>query len=176
VIDAIRIEDPCDWNYPFSKVFYDDPTVVYHGTSSSYAAAIEAEGLVAGVARFPVQVVQELVATCDAVGFRSWAYTTVKGLSRGTNLSRTAERRVYLSANFWFARDYATNTGGETVHNALRLADELLQALPTRSGPESWRIRWPLSGTSWHASLPPSSRSSMRCALIRSGLRGRGRN
>lgn len=134
VIDAIRIEEPRDWSYPFSEALYGDPAVVYHGTSSSYAVAIETEGLVAGVARFPVQVVQELVAACDAVGFRSWSYTTVKGLSRGTDLSRTAERRVYLSANFWFARDYATNTGGETVHNALRLADELLPGLRTGSG------------------------------------------
>jgi hypothetical protein len=133
-IDTVQIQDPRDWNYPFSRALYDDPTVVYHGTSSSYREAIETEGLIAGVPRFPVQVVQELVATCDAVGVRSWSYTTVKGLSRGTDLSRPAERRVYLSANFWFARDYAINAGGETIHNALLLAGQLLEHLRTDSG------------------------------------------
>jgi hypothetical protein len=134
VIGVMQIEDPRDWNYPFSEAFYSDPAVVYHGTSSSYRGAIEREGLVAGSPRFPVQAVLDLVAVCDSLPFRSWSYTTVKGLSRGTDLSRRDERRVYLSANFWYARDYAINTGGETIHNALRLADELLE--PSRSGSE----------------------------------------
>lgn len=131
MIDVVRIEEPRNCGYPFSEALYGDSAVVYHGTSSTYAASIETDGLVAGAARFPVQTVQQLVAACDAVGFKSWSYTTVKGLSRGTDLSRAAERRIYLSANFWFARDYATNTGGETVHNALHLADELLRSLRT---------------------------------------------
>jgi hypothetical protein len=132
VLYTVQIQDPRDCHYPFSRALYDDATVVYHGTSSSFAAGLEAEGLVAGVPRIPVRAVQDLVSACDAVGLRSWCYTTVKGLSAGTDLSRPAERWVYLSANFWFARDYATNTGGETIHNAIALADELLQRL--RSG------------------------------------------
>src|SRR5262249_54486245 len=119
--------------YPFSRALYDDPNIVYHGTSSTFAVRIEAEGLIAGVPRFPIEALRELMHTCDAIGFRSWCYTTIKGLSAGTRLSQPDDRCVYLSANFWYARDYATNRGGETVHNALRLTDELLRWLPARA-------------------------------------------
>jgi hypothetical protein len=133
VIVTVWVEQTRNFNYPFSGALYDDPTVVYHGTSSINRDLIEAQGLIPGAPRFPVQLLQNLVALCDAVRFRSWSYITVKGLSRGTQLSRPADRRVYLSANFWYARDYATNTGGETVHNAILLADQLLEYLGTNS-------------------------------------------
>jgi hypothetical protein len=131
-VDRIRIENPLDWNYPFSQAMYDDEAVVYHGTSSTAAADIDARGLMPVARQFPLRVLQDLIAACDATDFRSWHYWTVKGLSEGTDLSRPASRHVYLSANFWYAREYATNLGGETVHNALGLTNELLALLRHR--------------------------------------------
>jgi hypothetical protein len=75
---------------------------------------------------FSVKMLRQLIAVCDQMGFRNWSYTTLRGLSSGTELSRDADRPVYFSANFWYARDYATNIGGETINNALRLSEELL--------------------------------------------------
>ena len=42
-------------------------------------------------------------------------------------LNRGQDRAVYFSGNFWYARDYARNSGGETVHNATLLVAELLE-------------------------------------------------
>jgi hypothetical protein len=128
-VDIICIEDPRDWSYPFAQWLYDNPCVVYHGTSSAYASVIEREGFMVGHLPFSVKMLQHLIAVCAQLGFRSWSYTTVRGLSSGTKLSRDADRPVYFSANFWFARDYATNIGGETIHNALRLSKEMLDHL-----------------------------------------------
>lgn len=129
MIDVVIIDNPRDCSYPFAEALYGDPTVVYHGTSSRNATEIEAEGLCMCVPSLPVREMQDLVAACDAVAYASWSYTTVKGLSRDADLARPHERGVYLSANFFYARDYSTNVGGEAVHNALLLASELLQYL-----------------------------------------------
>jgi len=130
-MDIVRVEDPGDWRYPFSQSLYEDYLVVYHGTSSAYASVIEREGFIVGRPSIPIDAIRRLIAACDTVGFKSWSYTTVQGLSRGTILSSDVDRPVYFSANFWFARDYATNSGGETVHNALLLSDQLLEFLST---------------------------------------------
>jgi len=51
----------------------------------------------------------------------------VKGLAKHAMLDRDQDRAVYFSANFWFARAYAKDAGGETVHHAMLLAAELLE-------------------------------------------------
>jgi hypothetical protein len=40
----VNIDRPNDYFYPFEKSWYDDPYVLYHGTSSSYAEDIEQKG------------------------------------------------------------------------------------------------------------------------------------
>ncbi len=133
-METLQITDPLDWSYPFSRALYEDSTIVYHGTASNFAAAIERDGLVAGVPHFPIDEIQELVTLSDALNLRSWSYGCVKGLASGAMLERPSERCVFLSANFWFARDYATNVGGETVQNAIILADELATHLRATGG------------------------------------------
>lgn len=125
---TVRIDNPDDVRYPFSQDLYDDPTVVYHGTSSCFAAAVEANGFVLGQIPFPVASVQRLVAISDSVNWKSWSRTVVKGLARHAMLDRGYDRAIYFSANYWFARGYATEVGGETVNSAMVLAAELLES------------------------------------------------
>jgi len=80
-------------------------------------------------------LIHPLVAACDAVGYKDWSYTVVKGISPRTKLAHVDNRPVYLSANFWYARDYATNFGGETIHVALKLSETLLDRLAAAEAP-----------------------------------------
>lgn len=125
-MQVVQIYEPRDWNYPFTQSLYDDPRVIYHGTSSAYAATIEANGFVRGQPPFSISDLRKLVSLADKIRFRSWSYTTVKGLSSSKQLFAETDWPIYFSANFWYARDYATSLGGETIHNAILLAKELL--------------------------------------------------
>lgn len=125
-MQIVQIKDPRDWTYPFAQSLYDDHRVVYHGTSSTFSDTIESSGFVLGKLPFSIQALRKLISLAEEIRFHSWSYTTVKGLSSNTQLSSNADRPIYFSANFWFARDYATSIGGETIHNAILLSEQLL--------------------------------------------------
>lgn len=120
------IDDPKNWDYPFTRSFYEDEHVVYHGTSSAISEVVESGGFVRGWLPFDVLALRRLLSISDEIGHKSWARRTVEGLSTSTQLFQTEPRKIYFSGNFWFARSYATDSGGETVHNALLLCKELL--------------------------------------------------
>src|SRR5580692_4597361 len=122
----VIIDDPRNWDFPFTRAFYEDEHVVYHGTSSTNSAVLESEGFIRGRVPFDVSPLRRLLSISDEMEHKSWARTTVAGLSTSTQLSRTEPRKIYFSGNFWFARSYATDLGGETVNKALLLCTELL--------------------------------------------------
>jgi hypothetical protein len=132
-VDVVRIAEPRDWNYPFSEALYHDSQVVYHGTCSAFAEQIERVGFQTGGRALPIHLLRRLVELADAASFKPWSHRVVRGLSSSTRLDRPDERAVYFAPNFWFARDYATSIGGETMCNARLLASELLRVLETRS-------------------------------------------
>jgi hypothetical protein len=136
-MEVIKVQDPKDRTYPFAQNLYDDMRVVYHGTSSAFATTIEANGFMRGQLPFSITSLRKLVSLADEIGFRSWHYTTVKGLSSGKQLFAETIWPVYFSANFWYARDYATSLGGETIHNAILLSKELLNHLQPVEGSNS---------------------------------------
>jgi hypothetical protein len=123
---VVIINDPRNWDYPFPRSFYEDEHVVYHGTSSTNSEILESKGFIRGRLPFDVSALRQLLSISDEMRHKSWARTTVAGLSTSTQLSRTGPRKLYFSGNFWFARSYATELGGETVNNALLLCAELL--------------------------------------------------
>jgi hypothetical protein len=123
---VVIIDDPRNWDYPFPRSFYEDEHVVYHGTSSPNSEVLETKGFIRGQLPFEISALRRLLSISDEMRHKSWARTTVAGLSTSTQLSRTEPRKIYFSGNFWFARSYATDRGGETVHNALLLCTELL--------------------------------------------------
>jgi hypothetical protein len=53
-------------------------------------------------------------------------YSDLQYYSRWAQIDKRADWCVYLSQNFWFAKNYAINTGGETVQQALQAAHKFL--------------------------------------------------
>src|SRR5262245_47482552 len=44
-LQTVRLRDPLDPFYPFSRDLYEDENVVYHGTWSTHCASIEEHGM-----------------------------------------------------------------------------------------------------------------------------------
>lgn len=106
---SVTISDKNDNLYPFSKQLWDDPQVVYHGSWSAYSLRIEAEGFVHPELPFDYRHVLTIVEAGDALGIGSFA-------------SGTFEPNPMLSmvGNFWGARCYSTDKGGELVRMILK--------------------------------------------------------
>lgn len=114
---------PEDLNYPFEEAVYNGCGGVYHGSWSTSAASIEAEGLLPDGSAPVINTVGLLKQACEALHLFSASYF---------NLAVRVGRRtptLYLSQTYWYARCYAGNPGGEAMAGALAVADELLATL-----------------------------------------------
>jgi len=106
---SITISESDNNLYPFSKQLWDDPQVVYHGTWSTYGSRIESEGFAHPELPFDYSHVLAIVEAGDALGIGSFA-------------SDMREPNPFLStvANYWGARCYSTDKGGELVRMVIK--------------------------------------------------------
>jgi hypothetical protein len=105
------ITDPEDRGFPFSQDLFEDLHVVYHGTWSIYAESIESNGF--GGAELPFN--HEDFVTIG----RAWKAVGILDSYADVVFSRTT---LSMVGNFWSARAYATDGGGEVVRIMLREA------------------------------------------------------
>lgn len=124
------ITDPEDRGFPFSQDLFEDLHIVYHGTWSIYAESIESKGF--GGAELPFN--QEDFASIG----RAWKAVGILDSYADVVFSRST---LSMVGNFWGARAYATDGGGEVVRimrreardfEALCLNDEARLALKAR--------------------------------------------
>lgn len=102
------ITEPTDRSYPFNRELFDDPRVLYHGTWSSYSEKIESAGFGGFDLPFDYSAITTILHAREQIGCRD---------------GRTVHRdKLSMTGNFWFARCYSTNCGGEDVSIALRHA------------------------------------------------------
>jgi hypothetical protein len=108
----ITVNDPGDRSYPFRRELFEDPCVVYHGSWSTWSPQIEATGFHQGDFPFEWKCVATVCNRTRAIG-------------RGSFLSAFVDkqRNLFFAANFWFARAYATDGGGEIVRKAIEEAE-----------------------------------------------------
>jgi len=106
---SVTITDRDDDVYPFPKQLWDDPQVVYHGTWSVYSPRIEAEGFGHAELPFDHQDIATVMQARQALDLGSRAevfFAKTPGQTRA---------ELSMSGNFWGARVYATDGGGEAV-------------------------------------------------------------
>ena len=119
---SIEITDPRSIAYPFSKELYDDPLVVYHGTSSAYAPSIERDGLRTGAAPFDRAAFKTIVEAYQRIGLIHLSATLLGACALDSKRDEATGRAIYFSQRFWHALEYAGDIGGESVKNALKAA------------------------------------------------------
>jgi hypothetical protein len=112
-MEITTIIDPEDRRFPFSRDLFEDLNIVYHGTWSIYARTIESKGFSSAELPFDEEDFVTIGRAWKAVGILD-SYAEVV-FSRNT---------LSMVGNFWSARNYATDGGGEVVRIMLREARE----------------------------------------------------
>jgi hypothetical protein len=72
-MDTITITDPTDQCFPFSRVLFEDPRVLYHGTWSMYSSRIDTDGFVQVKLPFDHEHVATIMRARAAIGWESYA-------------------------------------------------------------------------------------------------------
>lgn len=111
--------DPRDRRFPFNRELFEDLSILYHGTWSTYAHKIESEGLINGALPFDWRYLASVFRANNAIGLGSYLRVFL-----GSEYPRVKPScDLFLNANFWFARSYATSRGGEAVCKAIEEAE-----------------------------------------------------
>jgi hypothetical protein len=113
------INDPNDQCFPFGRELWNNPQVVYHGTWSVYSKRIETEGFGHSELPFDHEHIAAIMRSRELIGIGSYA-----GPVFFRDRPPQARRELSMTGNFWFARAYATDGGGEVVRIVLREARE----------------------------------------------------
>jgi hypothetical protein len=119
-LENITIIDHKDRRFPFERKIFEDPYVLYHGSWSSWSSRIEADGFVHGRLPFDWRHVATVFRANQAIGRGSYLRMFL-GKDYPNELPA---RDLFLSANFWCARAYATDSGGEVIRNTVEEAEQ----------------------------------------------------
>lgn len=119
-MESIIISDPNDRSFPFSRKIFEDHRVLYHGTWSTWCSRIETEGFIPSALPFDWQHVATVFRANQAIGRGSY----LRVFLGDKYPYESPPFRLYFSANFWFARAYATDNGGEVIRKTLEEAGE----------------------------------------------------
>jgi hypothetical protein len=130
----VPVNHPLDPFYPFQRELYDDDHVVYHGTWSTYAPLIKAHGM----GRECLAYDQEDIDALCELGWRLGCAGDAKNggvdvLQACAYGFKKGQRPIYLTRNYWCARGFARNRGGETVQHAIVAINGLEQLLADRN-------------------------------------------
>src|SRR5258708_2084114 len=121
-IMIVGVEDPQDPFFPFGPDLYENEHVVYHGTWSGHAPLIEERGMGSGNLAYSQNDIDKLCDLGFEFGFIGQGLNVLEVCAYGVPPNK---RRIYLTADYWSAREYACKRGGETIHNAILAIDDL---------------------------------------------------
>jgi hypothetical protein len=112
---VVTISDRTDYLFPFSQMLWEDRHVVYHGSWSTYSPRIEAAGFGHTELPFNHEHVNTIARAWAAVGtLDSYAQLFFR------NSPGRPRPELSMTGNFWNARAYATDGGGEVVRMMLQ--------------------------------------------------------
>ena len=114
-MDSILIDDPEDRRYPFTRAQSEDPYVLYHGTWSTWAARIDHDGLMKGVVPFDWVDIATIFEANQAIGHGSF----LRMFLGESYPHKPPTGDLFFSADFWTARAYATDGGGEAIRTGV---------------------------------------------------------
>jgi hypothetical protein len=137
-METVTITDPQDRSYPFKEELFDNPQILYHGSWSTYANRIETEGFVHGSLPFDWKDVAAVYEANKAVGRGSYLPVFL-----GDKYPRDEPPRdLSITGNFWFARAYATDGGGEVVRITIEEAREFEEICTIPERRAALKARW----------------------------------
>ena len=126
----VTIKHPSDVLYPFSKEWYDDPFVLYHGTSNVYSESIENDGWNMNRQPYDIQDFQKMCNFFEDIGWngtpKNSGYSVLRSYSLGGDDNYVDTKPVSFSQIYWPARNYSRNIGGESIHYFFLAIEDIL--------------------------------------------------
>jgi len=124
------IEQSSDVLYPFSKEWYDDPFILYHGTSSIYSESIEHDGWNMNEQPYDIADFQKICNFFEDIGWdgtpKNSGYSVLRSFSLGGDDNYVDSKPVSFSQIYWTARNYSRNIGGESIHYFFLAIEDIL--------------------------------------------------
>ncbi len=127
---TISLTDPNDVCFPFSKKWYYDSFVLYHGTSSIHSENIEQKGWRINEQPFDVEDFKEVCRIYEDIDWYGTplksGYAVLRAFTLGNDDSYVITKPASFSQDYLTARNYASNIGGESVHNFFLALDDII--------------------------------------------------
>jgi hypothetical protein len=136
---SMRIADRFDNKYPFAKMLYEDPCVLYHGTSSVYADRIEREGFINAELSFTVNSLRTISDAGVLLGIGSYGQNLFFSHGGGGGKGGI---QLSMASSFWGAREYSTDGGGEVVRIMFEEAKQIENFRTSEEARISLKARW----------------------------------
>lgn len=102
--------------YPLGRNLFEDPKVVYHGTTSCFTVGIEQNGWRINDQPYDINDVKDICELSKELDYLSGGYAVLRPFTLGDSNSYIDDKRASFTKNYWMARGFASMLGGETIH------------------------------------------------------------
>ncbi len=124
-IKMIEIIKPTYILYPLSRELFENTNIVYHGTSSSFTESIENRGWEINKPVYDIGDIKFLCDIYDSILYaNSPAYVVLRSFTLGVNNYHLDKKLPSFTQDYWIARNYAYNPGGETLRSLITAIDD----------------------------------------------------
>lgn len=123
-----KILNPDDIIFPLSRDLFEDPKVIYHGTSSKFSKSIETYGWRINDQPYDIDDVRYICNISELLFYFGGGYSILRPFTLGTFDAYLNKKRASFTSNYWMARRFASVKGGETI-NAIFYAMKNFQDL-----------------------------------------------
>jgi hypothetical protein len=124
------IQKSNDVLYPFKKEWYDNQQIFYHGTSSVHCESIERNGWSLNGQPYDMKDIKKICKIFEDIGWdgtpKNSGYSVLRAYSLGGGDHYLKKKPISFSQNYWTARNYSRNIGGETIHYLLLAIEDIL--------------------------------------------------
>lgn len=125
---VINLRNQNNITYPLSRKIFENDQVVYHGTSSNFTERIEKSGWRINDPVYDMNDAKKVCDIFDSIGYyNSSDYVDLRSFTLGVGNHHYRNKCPSFSQDYWIARDYANNPGGETLKALLIAIDDFLK-------------------------------------------------
>jgi len=117
-IIKIEVSEPTDTNNPFPREIVTDFSILYHGTSTIWMDVIESNGFVTGQWPINIKNVMKIIELYEKMGWcgiNDDGYNVLRFYSVGRDNEKAKNKSSSFTPAYRRARNYASNSGGETI-------------------------------------------------------------
>lgn len=127
---TIFISNPNDVCYPFSKEWYDDPYILYHGTSNIHSESIEKNGWNVNEQPYEIKDFQKICKLFEDIGWdgtsKNSGHSVLRSYTVGGGDDYVNEKFASFSQDYWTARNFSRYVGGESIHYLFLAIEDIL--------------------------------------------------